>query len=64
MKKILITGSNGQLGRELTRKLRKTLYKMEGKLTKKEKEDLRKKIKNKFFASNAAFKDYIGGIKK
>ena len=48
----------------LTRKLRKTLYKMEGKLTKKEKEDLRKKIKNKFFASNAAFKDYIGGIKK
>ncbi len=37
---------------------------MEGKLTKKEKEDLRKKIKNKFFASNAAFKDYIGGIKK
>ncbi len=48
----------------LTRKLRKQLRIMEGKLTKKEKEDLRKKIKNKFFESNAAFKSYIGGIRK
>ena len=48
----------------LTRKLRGTLSKMEGKLTKKEKEDMRNKIKNKFFASNATFKDYIAGVKK
>ena len=48
----------------MTRKLRGTLSKMEGKLTKKEKEDMRNKIKNKFFTSNAAFKDYIAGIRK
>lgn len=48
----------------MTRKLRGTLSKMEGKLTKKEKEDMRNKIKNKFFTSNATFKDYIAGIRK
>lgn len=48
----------------LTRKLRKHLAQIAGKLTKKEKEDLRKKIKNKFFESNADFKNYIAGIKK
>ena len=48
----------------LTRKLRKHLAQIEGKLTKKEKTDLRNKIKNKFFPSNAAFKDYIAGVRK
>jgi large subunit ribosomal protein L19e len=48
----------------LTRKLRKHLKEMEGKVTKKEKEDLRKKIRNKFFSSKANFKEYIAGVKK
>jgi len=48
----------------LTRKLRKHLAKIKSKLTKKENEDLRNKIKNKYFASNATFKDYIAGVKK
>ncbi len=48
----------------LTRKLRKHLAKVKTKLTKKENEDLRNKIKNKYFASNATFKDYIAGVKK
>ncbi len=48
----------------LTRKLRKHLAKIKSKLTKKESEDLRNKIKNKFFTSNANFKDYIAGVKK
>jgi hypothetical protein len=37
---------------------------IEGKLTKKEKETLRKKIKNKDFESKSDFKAHIGGIKK
>jgi large subunit ribosomal protein L19e len=48
----------------LTRKLRKYLYEIESKLTKKEKEDLRKKIKNKFFTSKSDFKNYITGVRK
>ncbi|VVB83187.1 50S ribosomal protein L19e [uncultured archaeon] len=48
----------------LTRKLRKHLAKIKTKLTKKENEDLRNKIKNKYFTSNANFKDYIAGVKK
>jgi large subunit ribosomal protein L19e len=48
----------------LTRKLRKHLAQISGKLTEKEKADFRKKIRNKFFVSNAAFKDYIAGIRK
>ena len=48
----------------LTRKLRKHLAKIKSKLTKKENEDLRNKIKNKYFTSNANFKDYIAGVKK
>lgn len=48
----------------MTRKLRKHLAKIKTKLTKKENEDLRNKIKNKFFTSNATFKDYIAGVKK
>lgn len=49
---------------KLTRKLRKYLKESEGKLTKKEKEDLRNKIRNKFFASKANFKEYIAGVRK
>jgi large subunit ribosomal protein L19e len=48
----------------VTRKLRKYLYEISSKLTKKEKEDLRKKIRNRFFASKSEFKNYISGVKK
>ncbi len=48
----------------MTRKLRKYLAEIDHKLTKKEKEELRKKIKNKFFPSKASFKEYIIGVKK
>jgi large subunit ribosomal protein L19e len=48
----------------LTRKLRKQLAQMGSKLTKKEKTELRNKIKNKFFASGAEFKNYISGVKR
>lgn len=48
----------------LTRKLRKHIVEIEGKLTKKEKQDLRKKIRNKFFASKSDFKNHIAGVKK
>jgi len=46
-----------------TRKLRKHLSEMKSKITKKETEDIRKKIRNRFFKSKAHLKDYIGGIK-
>lgn len=49
---------------KLTRKLRKYIVENEDKLTKKEKTQLRKKIKNKDFESKSDFKSYIGGIKK
>jgi large subunit ribosomal protein L19e len=48
----------------LTRKLRKHLLEIEGKITNKEKEDLRKKIRNKVFTSKSDFKNYISGAKK
>ena len=48
----------------MTRKLRKHLNEVKGKITVKEKEDLRKKIKNRFFSSKANFKEYIAGVKK
>ncbi|VVB83594.1 50S ribosomal protein L19e [uncultured archaeon] len=48
----------------LTRRLRKHLKEISGKMTKKEKEDYRKKIRNRFFTSKSDFKNYIGGIKK
>jgi large subunit ribosomal protein L19e len=48
----------------ITRKLRKYLFEIESKLTKKEKEDLRKKIRNRFFASKSEFKNYLAGVKK
>jgi large subunit ribosomal protein L19e len=49
---------------KLTRKLRSYLAEIEGKLTKKEKEEYRKKIKNKSFDSKSDFKAYIAGAKK
>ena len=49
---------------KLTRKLRKYLFEIEDKLTKKEKEEYRKKIKNKTFDSKSDFKAYIAGVKK
>ncbi len=48
----------------LTRKLRKHLAEMKGKLTKKEVEDVRKKIKNRFFKDKSYLKEYIGGLEK
>lgn len=47
----------------LTRKLRKHLAEMKGKLTKKEVEDARKKIKNRFFKDKSHIKNYLGGTK-
>ncbi|OGJ13062.1 hypothetical protein A3K82_03405 [Candidatus Pacearchaeota archaeon RBG_19FT_COMBO_34_9] len=49
---------------KLTRKLRKYLSEMKEKLTKKEREDIRKKIKNKFFKNKSHLKDYIGELGK
>jgi len=47
----------------LTRKLRKHLAEMKGKITDKERKDIRKKIRNKFFRSKSHMKEYIGGNK-
>lgn len=47
----------------LTRKLRKYLAELKGKLTKKEVEDIRKKIKNRFFKDKTHIKNYLGGSK-
>jgi len=43
----------------ITRKLRKYLYEIKSKLTKNEQEDIRKKIRNRFFKSKSHLKDYI-----
>ncbi len=48
----------------LTRKLRGYVSEIREKLTDKEREDIRKKIRNKFFKSKAHLKDYIRGVKK
>ncbi len=48
----------------MTRKLRKYLADMKSKLTDKEVEEIRKKIRNKFFKSKSNLKEYLGGIKK
>jgi len=48
----------------ITRKLRRYLVKVKDKLTEKERKDIRKKIRNRFFKSQSQLKDYIGGIKK
>jgi large subunit ribosomal protein L19e len=49
---------------KLTRKLRKHLAEIEGKLTKKEKIEIRNKIRNKSFDSKSDFKTYLSGAKK
>ncbi len=48
----------------ITRKLRRYLNEIRSKLTDQEKEDIRKKIRNRFFKSKSHLKDYIGGIRK
>jgi len=50
----------------MTRKLRKYLFEMnkQGKISKEEMKDMRKKIRNKAFKSKAHLKEQIGGIKK
>lgn len=47
----------------LTRKLRKHLAENKEKLTDKEKKDIRKKIRNKFFRSKSHLKEHLGGKK-
>lgn len=47
-----------------TRKLRKHLAEMKSKMTQKEVEDIRKKIRNRFFKSKSHLKEHLGGIKK
>jgi len=49
---------------KLTRKLRKYVRGIKSKITKQEKEDIRKKIRNRFFKSQSHLKNYIGGIKQ
>ncbi len=48
----------------LTKKLRRYLAENKEKLTEKEKEDIRKKIRNRFFKSKSHLKDYIKGEEK
>ncbi len=48
----------------ITKKLRKYLAEMKGKMTEKEIEDIRKKIRNRFFKSKSHLKDYIRGEEK
>jgi large subunit ribosomal protein L19e len=48
----------------ITRKLRKHLREVNEKLTEKEKKDLRKKIRNRFFKSKSHLKEHLGGNKK
>jgi len=47
----------------LTRKLRKYLAENKEKLTEKERKDIRKKIRNKFFRNKSHLKEYLGGKK-
>ena len=50
----------------MTRKLRKyvTEIKKQGKIAEVDVEDIRKKIRNRFFSSKAHLKEYIGGLRK
>jgi len=50
----------------MTRKLRKYAAEMkkQGRLSKEEVIDIRKKIRNKVFRSKAHLKEYIGGLKR
>jgi large subunit ribosomal protein L19e len=47
----------------VTRKLRKYLAESKSKLTDKERKDIRKKIRNKFFRSKSHMREHIGGRK-
>jgi large subunit ribosomal protein L19e len=47
----------------ITRKLRKHLAEVKEKLTEKEREDIRKKIRNRFFKSKSHLKEHIEGKK-
>jgi hypothetical protein len=47
----------------ITRKLRKHLAENKEKLTEKERKDIRKKIRNRFFKSKSHLKEHIGGKK-
>lgn len=51
---------------KMTRKLRSYVaeLKKQGKLSKEEVDDIRKKIRNRIFRSKAHLKTYIGGLKK
>lgn len=48
----------------ITRKLRKYLVKVKDKMTDKERKDIRKKIRNRFFKSESQLKNYLKGVKK
>lgn len=48
----------------ITRKLRKYIAGNKSKMTDKERKDIRKKIRNRFFKSQSSLKDYLGEIKK
>lgn len=50
----------------MTRKLRKYLFeiKKQGKISREDMKDMRKKIRNRIFKSKAHLKEYIGGIRK
>jgi len=48
----------------ITRKLRSYVDSLKGKLPKKDVEDIKKKIRNKFFKSKSDLKSYIAGVKK
>jgi large subunit ribosomal protein L19e len=48
----------------ITRKLRRYLAGMKDKMTDKERTDIRKKIRNRFFKSQSQLKAYLGGVKK
>ena len=50
----------------MTRKLRKYLFeiKKQGKISREDMKDMRKKIRNRIFKSKAHLREHIGGIKK
>ncbi len=48
---------------KITRKLRKHLAENKEKMTEKERKDIRKKIRNRFFKSRVHLKEYLGGKK-
>lgn len=48
----------------ITRKLRGYVSEIKEKLTDKERKDIRKKIRNRFFKSKAHLKEHIGGTRK